>query len=333
MPTTGSQITICDVPVRFDTYQGCSHACRYCFANRKRNIAQVGGGESAEALKRFIEGKRTGVLEWCDWNIPLHFGGMSDPFQPIEREQKRTLEALKVFAQTQYPFIVSTKNKLIAEEPYLSLIKKCNCVVQFSAVCPQYDTIEKGASTFRERMQAAAQISPYKRVIIRVQPYLPELKANVLQALSDFAAAGAYGITIEGMKYLTAKAGTVRIGGDNCYPKSVLESDFQEIKQKTHTLGMRFYCAENRLRSMGDDLCCCGIEGLGWQTNTGNLVHLLFDKENVRFSEGQKKLGSSLANGIQQNAVVGIYDKEVSFERFMVDAFKTKSELIPLIGE
>lgn len=334
MPTTGSQITICDIPVRFDTYEGCSHACRYCFVNRKRDITQIKQGEGAGALRSFIEGKRTGVLNWCDWDIPIHFGGMSDPFQPIEREQHRTLDALKVFAETHYPFVVSTKNKLIAEEPYLSLIKQCNCVVQFSAVCPQYNSIERGASSFAERMEAAKAISPYKRVIIRIQPYLPELKQNVLNSLPIFADAGVYGVTVEGMKYITAKAGTVRICGDNCYPKQVLRRDFEELRERVHELGMRFYSAENRLRSMGDDLCCCGIDGLGWKTNTGNLVHMLFDSDNVRFSEAQKKepVGQIAAN-INQDTLSREYGKQITFERFMKDAFKTKSKLLPLIGE
>lgn len=334
MPTTGSQITICDVPVRYDTYEGCSHACRYCFVNRKRDISHIKRGEGVEALKSFIQGNRTNLLKWLDWDIPLHFGGMSDPFQPIERTERRTLEALKVFAETQYPFIVSTKNKLIAEEPYLSLIKQCNCVVQFSAVCPQYNSIERGASTFEERMEAAAKISPYKRVIIRVQPYLPELKANLLQSLQDFAGAGAYGITIEGMKYIIAKKGTVRVGGDNCYPKELLARDFAEIKAKTHALGMRFFCAENRLRSMGDDLCCCGIEGLGWKTNTGNLVHMLFDKENVHFSKAQKTEDvMQLMHHIKQQTLAGRYGDVSTFEKLMNDSFRTKAELLPLIGE
>ncbi|MDP4270088.1 MAG: hypothetical protein Q8909_08165 [Bacteroidota bacterium] len=80
---------------------------------------------------------------------------------------------MKVLVETQYPFIVSTKNKLIVQGEYFELIKKANCVVQFSAVCPAYDNIEKGASSFLERLEAAKKISPYKRVNIRVQSYTP----------------------------------------------------------------------------------------------------------------------------------------------------------------
>ena len=125
-------------------------------------------GESAQALRRWITGARSQEFMWCDWDIPLHWGGMSDPFQPVEKKERRSLEALKVLAETKYPFVVSTKNALIADEPYLELIKQSNCVVQFSAVCPKYDKMERGASPYAQRMEAAKKIAPHKRVIIRV---------------------------------------------------------------------------------------------------------------------------------------------------------------------
>ena len=41
MPNCGSQCWLCDLPIRFDTYKGCSHACRYCFANAKRDLTDI----------------------------------------------------------------------------------------------------------------------------------------------------------------------------------------------------------------------------------------------------------------------------------------------------
>lgn len=334
MPNTGSQIGICDLPVRFDTYEGCSHACRYCFVNRKRDISHIGRGESAESLLHFIKGERTTLLSWCDWKIPIHFGGMSDPFQPVERTEKRTLAALKVLEQYHYPFVISTKNKMIAEEPYLSLIKNCNVVVQISAACPEYDQIEKGASTFAERVDAMRKISPYKRVIVRVQPYLPEMQLSVLKSLKQFADAGAYGITIEGMKYIKAKAGTIKVGGDCVYPAKLLREHFERIRNAVHALGMRFYCAENRLRTMGDDLCCCGIDGMGWQTNTCNLVHMIYDKDGVRVTDAQKNGDQrTLLHYLKQSSLAGEYGAKVTLFSLMEDLKNTKSEIKVIIPE
>lgn len=72
----GSQIILCNLPVRFDTYRGCSHGCRYCFAQKKNDISHIERDESVDGLRSFIEGKRGNETEWCDWNIPIHWGGI-----------------------------------------------------------------------------------------------------------------------------------------------------------------------------------------------------------------------------------------------------------------
>lgn len=311
---------ICDLPVRFDTYEGCAHGCEYCFATRKRTDMSIDGRkhESVGTLKRFIQGERVKELAWCDWNIPIHWGGMSDPFQPIELEKRYSLDALHLFAETKYPFVVSTKNKMIAEEPYLSLIKECNCVVQFSACCRSYDNFERGASTFQERLEAAKKISVYKRVVIRCQPYIPSFFNEVMGSIDAFHDAGVYGCVFEGIKFTKKVKGTIKLQGDYVYPSDVYKRDFQKFKAKLHAFGMRFYSGENRLRKMGDDLCCCGVDGLGWKVNTANLNHYLYDRDGFVYSDASKKDGTAAPfHTISQNSVsrgVSEYSYKTLFE-------------------
>ena len=334
MPKCGSQILICDIPIRFDTYKGCAHACAYCFAMRKVDISNISKDEGVEALKNFIAGKRNSECAWCDWDIPLHWGGMSDPFQPIEIKYRKSFEALKVFAETQYPFVVSTKNKLIATTQYLDIIKQCNCVVQFSAVCSEYDRIEKGASTFEERLEAAKKISTHRRVIIRVQPYMPGVCKDVLKNIDRFHDAGVYGVVFEGMKYFQKKPGTVKLGNDYVYPSEILKEHFEMFKEKLHAKGMKFYSGENRLRSMGDDLCCCGIDGLGWKVNTANLSHYLFDRENYRFTDSMRtSMGNSCFASSNQDSMAIRTLNELTFEEIMNLYAKSSKFLKLLIPE
>ena len=56
MPRCGSQVPICDVPIRFDTYKGCSHGCKYCFVFRKVDIKNIKLDETSTALLSFIKG-------------------------------------------------------------------------------------------------------------------------------------------------------------------------------------------------------------------------------------------------------------------------------------
>lgn len=332
MPKSGSQVVLCDTPIRFDTYEGCSHACTYCFVKRKNTLA-VGNGESVDALRAFIEGKRSNDIGWCDWNIPIHWGGMSDPFQPVEKERKRSLECLKLLAETQYPFVVSTKSDLFVQEPYLSLLKECNCVIQISAVSPRFDGYERGAATFHKRVEAAAKITPYKRVVARVQPYLPSLLSEVKNSIRDFHDAGIYGATFEGMKYLVKKPGTIKLAGDFVFPLDVLKPQFSQLKELLHSYGMKFYSAENRLRYMGDDLCCCGIEGMGWELNTCNFNHYLYDRDHFKAHPAQQKPGSAKAfNATHQNPAYSQWAKKHSFEEAIMLEVKS-SAIKQMIGE
>lgn len=306
MPICGSQIALCDIPVRYDTYKGCSHACSYCFVLRKVDISKIQLGESVRSLENFINGKRDKTTNWCDWDIPIHWGGLADPFQPAERVHKRSLEALKVFARTKYPFVVSTKATMLAEEPYFSLLKECNCVVQFSACSPQYNKIEKGAATYEQRIEAAAKISKVCRVNIRIQPFVPSIFKDVIKAIPEYAKAGVHGVILEAMKYTKSKIeGLVSVGGDRCYPVSVLLPMYEAIKRTCHKYGLKFYCGENRLRALSDELCCCGIEGMGWKENKANLNHYLFDRENFAYTEKMREIGTAEAWGAMCQSTLG----------------------------
>lgn len=324
MPICGSQVTLCDVPIRFDTYQGCGHACSYCFVSRKRDISEIKNAETATALRDFINGKRTKTTSWCDWNIPLHWGGLSDPFQPVERVRKRSLEALKVFAETGYPFIVSTKSTLITEEPWFSILKECNCVVQFSACSPLFDKVERGAATYAERISAASKIAPYKRVIIRTQPYIPYIFLDVLRAIPMYSQSGIYGIILEGMKYTKpAVKGLISSGKDFVYPVETLIPHFEAIRDKAHQNGMKFYSGENRLRAMSDSLCCCGVDGLGWRVNEGNVNHHLFDEKGAVFTEKMQETGTADAfTSVHQDTISRLRLQMMSFKDAMSEESK-----------
>ena len=74
------QLIHCQLPVRLDTYKGCSHGCKYCFAtrcarNRHRDFEEIEPLNPLASLEKFIAGSRTKGLEFIDWNIPLHWGG------------------------------------------------------------------------------------------------------------------------------------------------------------------------------------------------------------------------------------------------------------------
>ncbi len=324
----GTQVVLCNIPIRFDTYEGCSHECKYCFAQRKKNISHVKKYGTVQSLRYFIEGKRTQETAWCDWDIPIHWGGMSDPFQPIEKTVKASYECLQLFAETKYPFVVSTKGKLIIEPEYIELLEKCHCVVQISMVCSAYDKLELGAPCYEQRLHMAEILSKkVQRVIVRIQPYMPEVFHEVMNNIPKLAKAGVYGVVVEGMKFFKNKKGMVKVGADTCYPLQVLRPQFEAIRAECHKYGMKFYAGENRLRTMGDDMCCCGIDGLeGFQGNDYNIC-MIINGKNTKPTEKMKQIGTGMCyQSLYQSAGVNKKIKQQSFYGITQEELRNKTD-------
>ena len=287
----GSQCLTCDYPVHFDTYNGCSHACKYCYVKHKYSIDNVKGINTVRSLKNFIAGKRNFETKWCDWDIPLHWGANSDPFQPCEEKYKYSLECLKVFAESGYPVIISTKNPmLLTKEPYLSLLEKSNCVLQISMACSKYDKLEVGAVPYEVRLQAAKLLSKkVKRVIARVRPYFPDCHKDILKEIPRYKDAGIYGISVSAFYSLKKQKGMVRYGNAYQFPNESLYPKYLELKKQCHKYGVVFLCSESGLDHLGDNLNCCGCDGLeDFKPNTFNVSHIAYDEIEPEATEAMK---------------------------------------------
>lgn len=327
MPACGSQCALCDVPIRIDSYRGCSHGCKYCFVYRKYNISKIKFGDGVQSVVNFIQGKRSGETRWCDWDIPLHWGGMSDPFQPCERIYRKSLEILKVFVHHNYPFIVSTKNTLPIEEPYYSLFKKSNCVFQCSMVCPSLNYMEAGAPNFDQRLDMMEKMSKIvPRTIVRCQPYIMELHKEIMEQIPRIAAAGVYGIVYEAVKMQKKTAGMVKNGADYIYPMEILTRKFRELKQECHRHGLVFLSGENRLRGMGDSLTCCGCDGLpGFRVNKYNLNYYIHAPDQLSSTAAMEKKDTSQCwRALRMKTETGRVLKNASFKEMMDIAFRDK---------
>lgn len=336
MPECGSQITLCDLPIRLDTYRGCSHHCKYCFVYRKYDISNIGLGEGVQAVLNFIKGERNQNTSWCDWNIPLHWGGVSDPFQPCEKIHKRSLAVLEVLAKTKYPFVVSTKATLPLSEPYFSLFKECNCVFQCSMVCPTMSKMEQGAPDFEKRLDMMREMSKIvPRTIVRCQPYVMELHDEIMEQIPRIAEAGVYGIVFEAIKMQKKVKGMEKNGADFVYPIDTLRRKFQELKEACHKHGLVFLSGENRLRGMGDSLTCCGCEGLeGFKVNKYNLNYFIHKPEELEYTSKMQEKGTAYCfKSIKMDAIGVSVLKNNSLKQMMQTIFKDKRAVKDYLGE
>lgn len=329
----GSQCILCDLPIRYDTYKGCAHACKYCFVMRKVGIDKIEGDNTINSLKNFIKGKRTLTTSWCDWDIPLHIGGMSDPLQPLEKKLRITYKSLQLLRDANYPFVISTKGRLLGDDEYIDLLSECNCVIQVSAVCSKYDVMEKGAPTFEERMQIVKKIAPrVQRVIIRVQPYLHEVFNDVMKNIPLWAEIGVYGFIVEGIKMVKKKKGFVRVGADWVLPYDVIASDFLKLKEEAHKHGLKIYAGENRIRAMGDGYACCGTDGLaGFKPNPYNICHMV-NGDMVEPTEAMQKPRSGYCfTTLVQDTVRDRYWREKSFADAMKEWYQMNKKKMDVV--
>lgn len=308
----------CDFPIHLDTYIGCSHKCKYCRVKRVKNIDIITVSKSDVKLKNFISGKRNTMTRWCDWDIPLQWGANSDPFQECEKEYQESLRCLEIFAESKYPFIVTTKNPvLLTEEPYFSLIKECNAVIQCSMACDKYDRLETGAPAFRQRLEAMKTLAPYvKRTISRLCPYFPDALRDILAALPMHKDAGIQGVIVSGFCSNRKHPQMEKYGGRWMFPNDLLFPQYKKIKERCHELGLEFTCVESGLSWLSDSTTCCGVSGLdGFIPNTYNLDHIALG--DAKSTPAMEKPCDHPFRGIKQNQAWNLHVQGRSFKDLM----------------
>lgn len=122
-----------------------------------------------------------------------------------------------------------------------------------------------------------SELVPYER---NAKRHDPEQVAKIAASIREFGFLTP--VLIDEHRNIIAGHGRVmaarEIGMESvpCVTADVLQRCYATIKRKAHENGLAFFCAENRLRTMGDDMCCCGIAGLdGFRGNDYNLEHLI----------------------------------------------------------
>jgi len=266
---------------------------------------------------------------------------MSDPFQPCERKHRVSLECLKVFAETGYPFIFSTKGVLLLEREYVHLIKQSNCVAQISLISKAVaESDETGAPSYETRLRMIQMMSAVcKRVIVRIQPYRLKDEDDVLKhTLKDVSEAGAYGVIVEGMKFFESslvlpreRNELIKLGAERVFRLSLLQSSILRLRAAARSLKLRFYVGENRLRFLGDSVSCCGADGLeGFTSNRANLNHVLLG--DLHFTPAQKEPHTCTCfKTLAQETHVGRMSIDWSYEKMMNLAFRCRN-VVEIMG-
>lgn len=270
-------VDCCDYPIAMDTYKGCSHNCKYCFVRGFHGIENVEPIRQVKSLENFINGQRNRLTRAFAWDIPVKIGTMCDPFQPCEKEHGETLKCLELLAKTGYPCIINTKNPaMLVDEPYKTVISKCNCLLNVTMACPRYDKLESGAPTYEDRLNAVKKIAPFvKRVNALCMPLFVDAAKDIRAEITKWADAGVYGAIFSGFVTNKKTKGMIKDGKDYMFALDRIVPIYKSLREKCHKNGLRFFCGDARVRFLGDSLTCCGTENMaGFKPSTANMPHL-----------------------------------------------------------
>lgn len=167
----------CKYPTRLDTYGcGCSHNCAYCYA--RSLLAFRGLWNPAEPKEANIEKIRRTIERKCKAGDVVRLGGMTDCFQPREKEARITYETIKVLNDAGVGYLIVTKSDLVAGQEYVEILDKRLAHIQISVTSTDAEIskrIEPGAPLPERRIRAVEKLAALGYdVAVRLSPYIKE---------------------------------------------------------------------------------------------------------------------------------------------------------------
>ena len=196
------QFRFCGNAFRIDLYQGCSFGCTYCFSQNMSNEMRVKFDEADFSIvekyfyKAFeTDGKTKDItVELLRHRVPLHCGGMSDPFQSREWEKHLTYKLIEISNKYDYPVMFSSKTAYLPED-YLKILNPEIHAFQTSLIGFDEEftkKYEKNTPTPQERIDFIKDM--HNRgfwTCVRLQPLINVEQAikvcKALDGIADFA--------------------------------------------------------------------------------------------------------------------------------------------------
>lgn len=320
-----SQFKFCPNAFRIDMYRNCDFGCRYCFANMEA-FAETGTGLSSWRLADFNDVKRkfelafetdrdskSVIIELLRHRVPLHCGGMSDPFQKRERELGLTKKLIELSNQYDYPICFSTKASWFPDNGYEEILNPKIHAFQISLMGIRYEYVSQWELN-TPRPTERAEFVQYLRdagfwCSVRIQPiidireamrlmyYLQDLPSYYsiehLHVIADSYAA---------QKALATYAKSsnngdmfTQIGGVTEFKHEIKKRHAEKLIRIANRFGVKVGVADNDLHYMSQSRCCCGIDTIGgafdnylkfnscyFSTGESDIDNIWIPKSNVR---------------------------------------------------
>lgn len=284
--TLTSQFRFCGNPFRLDFYKFCSFGCKYCFARH------IGGRDDFEycyakfeiienlfkkAFEKDDEAKNY-IVELLRHRVPIHVGGLADPFQPVEFKLKLNYKMIELSNKYNYPLIFSTKTSYLPDEYFKILNPKLHAF-QISLIGADDEWIKQ----YEDNSPSATDRINFLKTLrskgfwcsIRIQPLIDLDKAIELCEIIDGVASY---ITIEHLKINTDNPEIKELFKEqiNKYKRTSIMRNLElDIKEKTtnieaikkHLKKTPIGVGDNDLHYLSESRCCCGVDTIGENFN------------------------------------------------------------------
>lgn len=271
-----SKFAICGLPIRVDTYKTCSFGCQYCFSNNRKimefqKVLQIGNMAQVEKkLEKVLVKKQVNETNFLETlisdGITWHCGGMSDPFQPIEKELGVTKQLIDISNKYNIHILFSTKSNTvygadINPELHTFQLSVTN-VNDLKNIEPNVPSIKSRYKFFRELKDKGFKVG------IRIQPFIPNV--STLEIVKMFKDADNF--TLEGIKIVPQnkenkafifnelglnKNDFTQMGLLNLKPELRLEL-YKPFMDYFNEHNIPYSIADNDLHYIGTNKCCCG---------------------------------------------------------------------------
>jgi len=257
-----------DIPFRYsmNPYRGCEHGCAYCYARPTHETLGMNAGidfetkvlvkHDAPALLRKELNKRSWQCE------PIMISGVTDCYQPAEREYRLTRGLLEVLLEAHQPLCMITKNALILRDLDLlvQLAEKNLVSVAISTTTLDAELARvleprtsSPAARFRTVRDLAAAGVPVRTMIAPVVPGLTDLEIPALLAAAKEAGAGGAGFVMLRLPFAVAPIFTAWLAEHRPLAAERVESLIRGMR------GGRLYKSEFGSRMRGDGAYAEGI--------------------------------------------------------------------------
>ncbi|UTM39068.1 Rv2578c family radical SAM protein [Rhodococcus pyridinivorans] len=199
------------LPFRYtvNTFRGCTHACRYCFARPTHEYLDLDGGHDFDS-QLVVKTNVAAVLRrelarrsWTREHVAL--GTNTDPYQRAEGRYRLMPGVIRAFAESGTPFSILTKGTLLRRDlPLLSLAAgqvDVSVAVSLPIGDPELAAhIEPGTPSPQARLdlvKAVVDAGLSCHVMVApVLPFLTDSRQHLDTLFGSLAAAGASGVTV-----------------------------------------------------------------------------------------------------------------------------------------